>query len=105
MAAINLTKLFPEELTQLERDIKAERKRRLDAERKVILDQARTLAKKHGVSIDALLQPNQQQRRSAPAKYRNPKNQKQTWSGGGKKPQWVQQHHDAGGALTNLEAK
>lgn len=105
MPQIDLTTLSTEELTTLEQDIKAEKQRRLDAERKALLDQARELAKKHGVSVDTLLIPAGRRRSSAPAKYRNPDNPKQTWSGRGKKPAWVQAHLDAGGTLDDLEPR
>jgi hypothetical protein len=57
MPQIDLTTLSTDELTKLEQDIKTEKQRRFDAERKALLAQARALAKKHGVSVDALLKP------------------------------------------------
>jgi hypothetical protein len=50
MPQTDLVTLSTEELTKLEHDIKAEKHRRLNAERKALLDQARELAKKRGVS-------------------------------------------------------
>ena len=41
-------------------------------------------------------------RAPAPAKYRNPKDQAQTWSGRGRKPLWVVSELDAGIALEDL---
>jgi len=41
-----------------------------------------------------------------PAKYRNPKDQAQTWHGGrGAKPKWVKEFENGGGRLVDIEIK
>lgn len=42
-------------------------------------------------------------RAAAPAKYRNPKNQDETWSGRGRKPQWVVDALAGGATLESLQ--
>ena len=39
----------------------------------------------------------------SPAKYANPDNPEQTWSGRGRRPAWVREALDAGGSLSDLE--
>jgi len=40
-----------------------------------------------------------------PAKYRNPKNKEQTWTGRGRKPLWVQELLDSGKSLESILIK
>jgi DNA-binding protein H-NS len=42
-------------------------------------------------------------RAKAAAKYRNPKNAEQTWSGRGRKPQWIHDALSAGHDINDLE--
>lgn len=39
------------------------------------------------------------------AKYRNPKNTEQTWTGRGKRPRWIQEALDKGGSLDDFLIK
>lgn len=41
----------------------------------------------------------------AKARYRNPANRRETWTGRGRKPAWVLAHLDQGGALDDLAVK
>ncbi|MBF0154519.1 MAG: H-NS histone family protein [Magnetococcales bacterium] len=63
-------------------------------------------------SVEKLLADRQDGRRTRsdkgvgmPAKYRNPIEPKQTWSGRGRKPGWVVAHLAAGGQLEELEIR
>ena len=42
------------------------------------------------------------QRKPVAIKYRNPKDHTQTWTGRGKRPQWLQEILDKGGKLENF---
>jgi len=46
--------------------------------------------------------PAKKRRRRATLKYRNPRDPTRTWSGRGKKPDWVLQHLSAGGRIEDL---
>ena len=46
--------------------------------------------------------PKARKRNKATARYRNPTNPEQTWSGQGRKPKWAQEAIDAGKSLEDL---
>lgn len=76
-----------------------------------IVTTARRQAEAVAVSLDELIKALKDSkhptkpakvRASAPAKYRNPKNHAEEWSGRGKKPVWVVDNLEAGGSLESL---
>ena len=103
MSDINLSVLSIEELLKLEQDIKGERERRQHEERAALMQQAQDLAKRHGITLDELLRPSKKQRATPSPKYRNPDNPEETWTGRGKKPQWIQEKLESGVALETLQ--
>jgi len=91
MMTINLDELSLPQLKTLRRDIEKAiesfETRRLQAARSVLEAKAAEL----GVSLTeimALGSKPQRQRPSGPARFRNPENSDQTWSGRGRKPAW-----------------
>ena len=89
MAKISLDKLSLEELKTLRKDVDkaiagfAEKKRQ---EAKKALED---VAAKHGMSLDEILGGTAKRKKSkAAAKYRNPEDPSQTWSGRGRQPAW-----------------
>lgn len=74
-----------------------------------LIDQMDALAKEKGFgSLDAVLKSTgdgKKVRKPAPPKYRNPNDADQTWTGRGRKPQWVQEILDRGGNLDDLAIK
>lgn len=63
------------------------------------------LAKDKGFALDDLLDVKKASKspsKSAP-KYRHPENAEITWTGKGRRPKWVVEHLDAGGAIDDLE--
>ncbi len=95
-----------EELQKLARDIEAEIERRQEAERERLMAQVRDAATRYGMSLEQFLRPPAKKRRTRPEpKYRNPNNPKQTWSGRGKQPDWVQDALAAGQTLPDLEIR
>lgn len=71
---------------------------------------AEQAAKEHGFKLNELFEdgrPGKARRvgavrSTAPAKYRNPDNPQQTWSGLGRRPTWVREALDAGRSLDDL---
>lgn len=116
-------------LTDLRRTLKrveAEIERRTNSAKKDVLRQVQKLAQKAGLSMDELIgtkpsapaAPRKAGRKTAAprkaagarksvgvAKYRNPANAEQTWTGKGRKPAWVQEWLAANKPLADLEIK
>lgn len=58
-------------------------------------------AREHGFNLAELTGVKVTRNRIA-AKYANPADAEQTWSGRGRKPRWVQEHLDSGRSLDDL---
>lgn len=91
MAEVDFNKLSLDELKKLKRDVERAihsfEHRRLVQAREVLAEKAREL----GVSLADVLNLDEKGRgRRTPveAKYRNPADPNQTWSGRGRKPRW-----------------
>jgi len=68
------------------------------------------VAKDHGFPLAELLEEgtNSKKKKShkkAPPKYQDPEDPSRTWSGKGRKPDWVKEHEVSGGNLTDLLIK
>ncbi len=95
-----------EELQKLARDIEAEIERRQEVDRERLMAQVRDAATRYGMSVEEFFERPAKKRRTRPEpKYRNPNNPKQTWSGRGKQPDWVQHALAAGQTLPDLEIR
>jgi len=106
-SGIDLSKLSIEELENLVRDTQAEIVARKEAERQRVLQQMRELAGSIGMSLEDLLKQEKRGGRGAQvatveAKYRHPEDPGLTWSGRGKRPQWVNDALAAGKTLDDL---
>jgi DNA-binding protein H-NS len=101
---MDLSKLSVEELETLMRDAQAEIVARKEAERERVLQQVRELAASIGLSVEELLKLQRGGRGRAEAKYRDPENPELTWSGRGKRPQWVSDALASGRTLADLAA-
>ena len=97
MADFNLEAMSLKELRQMQKDLakaistyedrhKAEARTKLEA---IAKEMGYALADLIGVEVKANRAP-------AAAKYRHPENAALTWSGRGRKPQWLAAHIDAG---------
>ena len=88
--SMNLEKLSEKELVKLRGDVDkalaSVDKRKRDDARKA----AEAAAKKHGFSLNDLVAGGRSggKKPAAPAKYRNPSDPSQTWSGRGRQPGW-----------------
>ena len=99
---MDLSKLSVEELEALVRDAQAEIAARKEAERERVLQQVRELAASIGMSVEELLKLQKGGRGTAEAKYRHPDDPGLTWSGRGKRPQWVSDALASGKTLADL---
>ncbi|MDK2123083.1 H-NS histone family protein [Parachitinimonas caeni] len=103
---VDLSALSIPELTQLEKDVQAEIVRRKDTERSRALQDLQQLAADRGFTISELL--GQEQPKKAKKlivvrpQYRNPDDANQTWTGRGRKPQWVLRWEAKGGTLDQV---
>lgn len=80
------------QLKELQQQIPAEIKRREKEEKVKLLDELQSLAIARGFSLEQLLKSDAGEvktKKTVKAKYRNPLNAEQTWTGRGRKPQWV----------------
>ena len=102
---INLSNMSAKELSKLEGDIekelKSREKEKLDAARKA----ADAAAKKHGFSLNELVGSikAKAKKQPSPAKYKNPDDPNQTWSGRGRQPVWFKDAVAAGKDPKSLE--
>lgn len=100
----DLTTLSLNELKTLQKDIgKAietfEKRRKAEA-----LQVLQAAAKEHGYRLADLLEESEGARKPAPAaKYANPENPSDTWSGRGRQPRWFKDAVAAGRPTTDLE--
>jgi len=79
-------------IAEAEKRAKKEAREKLEA-------QARAL----GFSLSELVEvPKRKSRRRAAAKYANPDNPSQTWSGHGRRPRWVEEALKSGKSLDDL---
>ncbi|MEM8787055.1 MAG: H-NS histone family protein [Pseudomonadota bacterium] len=110
---VDLTKMSVKELEKLKADVEKalsarEQKRLKDAQKEI-----EAVAKKFGVSVAEVLgggapAPKRKRRGAAakkaplPAKYKNPKDSSQTWSGRGRQPEWFKAAIKGGKAEKDL---
>lgn len=90
---IDLSKLSLEELESLAKDIETEVTTRRVTERERVLEQMRELAASIGTTPEQLFSPGGKPAVKVVAvKYRHPANPALTWTGRGKRPQWVTEY-------------
>ena len=105
--AIDLNGLNAAELEALTKEIEA---RKLEVEREAKQNayaEMLAIAEKHGVRFEEVVALHGSKGRKsgakAPAKYANPEDSSQTWSGRGRKPAWVHEALEAGKSIEDLE--
>lgn len=101
-AKIDLGKLSLDELKTLKKDVEKAIGDFQSRKRAEALKEIQAVAKKHGVSVEELMGKGKRKTK-APAKYRNPANANETWSGRGRQPQWFKKAIDGGKSLKSLE--
>jgi DNA-binding protein H-NS len=91
------------ELQDLLKAVEAEISRRETEEKANAKKQILELAKSYGLSLDEVLsKATAVVRKPVEAKYKNPNDESQTWTGRGRKPVWVQALLDEGFSLEDL---
>lgn len=99
--AMDLNSMSKDELEKLRADIdkalgSLEQRRKTEARKA-----AEDVARKHGFSLDDLL-GREKASKGSPAKYRNPANPRQSWSGRGRQPGWIKEGLASGKSLDDF---
>jgi DNA-binding protein H-NS len=106
MAKIDLSKLSIDELQALAREIEQEIIGRREADRERVLAQMRELAGSLGMTFEELLKQERGRERArvpgTSVRFRHPENSALTWSGRGKRPQWINEWLASGRTLEDL---
>ena len=93
MSKINTDKMTYRELMELRDDVAKAMVARKEAEKAELKAELLALASASGFSVEDLLGTTKRGRKSgavaAVVKYRNPKDAGQTWTGRGRKPNWL----------------
>ncbi|WP_170573875.1 H-NS histone family protein [Ruegeria atlantica] len=103
--AINLEKMSRKDLIELRDQVDIALKSAEKRERKEALQAAEKAAAEFGFSLSELSGDASKSAKASKnkAKYKNPGNPDQTWSGRGRKPQWVHDALKAGADISDLE--
>jgi DNA-binding protein H-NS len=91
MAKINLNKLSIPELEALQVEIGQSIDQRREQDRATLKEQMAEMASKAGFTLDDLFGKPKGKKSALPPKYRNPENPSQTWSGRGRRPNWLEE--------------
>jgi len=102
-AKIDLGKLSLDELKTLKKDVDKAISGFKSRKRAEAMKEVQAVAKKHGISVDDLMGKGGKRKSKAVAKYRNPADTSQTWSGRGRQPAWFKAAVKAGKSLKSLE--
>ncbi|WP_374402842.1 H-NS family nucleoid-associated regulatory protein [Niveibacterium sp.] len=120
---IDISTLTPAELSRLAKSIEKEIAKRTDATKSKVLKAVAKLAKEAGLEVGDLLgrKPAPKRARKVAhdgaattltekkakkrARYQNPADPKQRWSGHGRRPAWVVAHQANGGQLEDLRIR
>lgn len=100
---IDLGKMSMDELKALRKEVDKAISGFKNRKRAEALKEVQAVAKKHGLSVDELVGKGKRSKARAPAKYRNPDDTSQTWSGRGRQPAWYKAALKAGKSLKSLE--
>ncbi len=102
MATPNVDKFSYADLLKLQERITAAVAARKAEDAQVTKQQLRDLAEKRGFNIDELFGKRGGKRGSAVPKFRNPKDSGQTWTGRGRKPNWLVDALKKGGKMDDF---
>lgn len=110
--AVDLKGMTPKQLEKLADDVAKELTKRATKHRAAAMKAATKAAKEHGFDLSELLsdapkKPGRKKRTvkkaPLPAKYKNPADASQTWSGRGRQPDWYKAAIAAGKSAKSLE--
>ena len=103
--SFDLSEMSRKELLELKTGIDDALKEAEQRERKEAIKAAEEAAAKYGFSLDEIAgqAKGAGKKQKAAAKYRNPHNPEETWSGRGRKPHWVHSAITSGMDISDLE--
>ena len=85
----DLEKMTYAQLTEMEAKIERIKLEKQNSERAAVRKQLRDMAKQHGFDIRELMDGRKKGKGTVAAKYRDPKNPENTWTGRGRMPRWM----------------
>jgi DNA-binding protein H-NS len=100
--SIDLSKFTIPELQEIAQDIEKEIVERRELAKQKVLEQMRELAGSIGMTPEELLGTGDKGRAKVEAKYRHPDDASLTWSGRGKRPNWINEALALGKTLDDL---
>ena len=100
---IDLESLSLKELKQLQKDVSAAIDNFKDRERQKAIAEVEAFARERGLSQADLKALLGRSRKGLPARYANPADPKQTWSGRGRRPRWIETALATGKSLDDLK--
>ena len=89
MARLNLDKMSFAELSELRSQVERQMAEKQTSERSALRQKMAEMAEAAGMSLEALLGKGRKGKGSVAAKYRDPKNPENTWTGRGRMPLWM----------------
>ena len=101
----DLSKMSMDDLKALKKDVDKAIAGYVSRKRDEALKEVQAVAKKHGLSVGDLVggKGKGKKKAAAPAKYRNPADANQTWSGRGRQPAWYKAAVKSGKSQKSLE--
>jgi DNA-binding protein H-NS len=102
---MNLESMTMEQLVALKKDIDVAMEKAIKREREEALQAARSAAKEHGFSLEELIggaSSEKKAKKKVAAKYANPADKTQVWTGRGRTPLWVRAAFEEGKTLSDL---
>lgn len=103
-AKIDLGKMSLDDLKALKKDVEKAISTFRARQKAEALKEVQAVAKKHGLSMDDLVGSKGKKRKAkTPAKYSNPANASETWSGRGRQPAWYKAAIKAGKTPASME--
>lgn len=101
MANVDISNLSVAELEALKGSIESVIGGRRQSELFNLRNTFEEMAENAGFTLDEVMQAAASKKRIVAAKYQNPSDPAQTWSGRGRKPRWVEELVASGGDLDN----
>jgi len=103
MAKFDLSNVSFVDLIELRGEIEASIDSRRKEEKQQLINEIQRMIEEKGFSVaDIFGESDFVKKSSVPAKYKNPDNPEEKWSGRGRKPRWVIDQMKQGNSLENL---
>jgi DNA-binding protein H-NS len=102
---MDLNAMEHDELLSLRKDVDKALKTLESRRRKDALKDAKEAAAKYGISLSELMgdtKSTKSYKTKGVAKYQHPENADMTWTGKGRRPEWIKEHLEAGKSLDEV---